>query len=359
MKTVSVFVTLYNHKHYIGPALESALRQTRPPDEIVVIDDASTDGSADVVRQFEHPSIRLIEESRNLGGVTTVKGLMACRGDYIAILNSDDVWHPKKLERQLEYMQTNTECAACFTWPVLIDERGDAWGIDEHPLQETFRIPNRSRPEWLRHFFFKGNALCVSSALIRRECITSLGPLDSRFIQLQDFELWVRLAASGWQLHLIEDDLTYYRVDRQNLNMSANAWASRCQYTYEFARLLQNFWRINSADELYEIFPDRKLPERRDDLLVKYYLALVAAAAGTAHHRQFAADSMFELGADAAAMERAAMLYGFSHSRRRELIAENPLGVSEEKRLARRARFFLTSVIPRSTVVRLIRFFGR
>ncbi len=359
MKTVSAFVTLYNHEDYIGLALASALRQTRLPDEIVVIDDASTDGSVDVVRRFKHPSIRLIVEPRNLGGVTTVKGLNACRGDYIAVLNSDDLWYPEKLERQLTWLEDNRGCAACFTWPTLIDENGKAWGIDEHPLQATFRIPNRSRTSWLRHFFFKGNAFCASSALIRRDCLDASGCFDSRFIQLQDFELWVRLAASGGDLKLFEEELTFYRVGRQNQNMSANAWESRSQYTFEFPKVLQNFWRISSVDEIYEIFYGCGLPEARDEALVKYYLALVASKQANFYHQQFAADSMFELGGDATAMQRAASLYGFSHSQRGKVIVENPLGVSVEKRLSRQARFLIASVVPGSAIERLRRFLGR
>jgi len=359
MTTVSVLVTLYNDEDYVGVALESALRQTRPPDEIVVIDDASTDGSADVVRRFKHPSIRLIAQPSNLGGVTTVKGLSACRGHFIAILNSDDLWCANKLERQLTWCEDNPTYAACFTWPTLIDENGKAWGMDEHPLQSTFHVRNRNRKSWLRHFFLEGNAFCASSALIRRDYLDAFGPLDSRFIQLQDFELWVRLAVSGGDLKLLEEDLTFYRVDRRNQSMSANTRASRSRHTFEFARVLQNFWRISQVDELYEIFDGCALPEARDEALVKYYLALIALRQPNAHHQQFAADCMFELGGDPIAMERAAALFGFSHSQRSGMIAANPLGVRIEKQLSRQIRFLISSIVPRSVIERTRRLMGR
>jgi hypothetical protein len=241
----------------------------------------------------------------------------------------------------------------------LIDERGEAWGGDEHPLQAAFRIPDRSRIAWLRHFFFKGNAFCASSALVRRESLDALGPLDSRFIQLQDFELWVRLAVSGKDLKLFEEDLTLYRVSRRNRNMSANAWVSRSQFVFECVKVLQNFWRISSVDELYAIFPDSALPEMRDDALLKYYLALVASRQASPYHQQFAADCMFELGGDPTAMQKAASLYGFSHAQRSRSIAANPLGRTAEKRISRQAKLLMMSLVPMTTLERVRRLLGR
>jgi glycosyltransferase involved in cell wall biosynthesis len=341
-----VLVTLFNHERYIGEALLSAIRQTRRPAEIVVIDDASTDSSVDVVKRLAEPAVRLIQQARNLGGATTVAGLLACRGDFVAILNSDDAWEPEKLERQAALLEAHPECGAVFTWATLVDENGRAWATGAHPLEQVFRSGNRSRVQWLLHFFERGNAFCASSALVRRSCIDRLGPLDGRFVQLQDLEMWVRLAVAGFGLHVIEEPLTRYRVARTGANMSSTSWHTRSRETYEYAQLLRNFWKLLGIAELREIFPGEVPAGSGDDRLLLYHLAHIARARGTVHHEQFAADTLFELARRPEAVALAAERFGFSHRDYRDFIASNPLGRTTERSAWRRFKFFVASRVP-------------
>lgn len=344
--SISVLTTLYNHAKYIGDAIGSAVGQTSCPDEIIVIDDHSTDGSVSAVKRLLHPCVRLIEQPRNLGGLTTVKGLLECRGDAIAILNSDDYWAPQKLERQVEYMRAHPKCGVVFTRVCLIDERGAEWKAHEHPLQATLAQPNRTRVAWLRHLFTDGNAFCASSALIRRACLNELGPLDGRFVQLQDLELWVRLVTAGYEMHVLDEPLTCYRVTRNGSNLSTASRQVRAREAYEYALLLRNYWRLQSATELFSIFPNSGWDQTPDDLLTHFYLAHIARMQGTPHHRQFAADTMFQLAQDYAAMDRAAELFGFSHSAYREFMSDNPLGMASRGGLWRRSKLLFASCVP-------------
>jgi len=325
-ESISVLITLYNHKNYIGEAIESALAQTLAPTEIIVIDDASTDGSVAAARQHQHPSVRIVEQPRNLGGSTTVKGLQMCTGDYVAILNSDDRWDPHKLAHELDYLRRTPRCGAVFTKVTLIDESGARWRDGEHKLQRILDQPNRPRTQWLRHFFNLGNAFCASSAVVRRECFAKLGPLDGRFIQLQDLEMWVRIAASGYDLHVIEEPLTDYRVSRRLTNMSAHSDAVRAREIYEYTRLLRNLWRIETVAELAEIFPEEAWFAGQPDAIRRFVLAQVASRSPGVHHQQFAVDTMFEAAGDPACMELAARQFGFGHIQYREFMARNPLG---------------------------------
>jgi GT2 family glycosyltransferase len=353
--SVSVLTTLFNHERYIEATLRSAVGQTRPPDQIVVIDDASTDRSVEVVKRFAHPAVRLIQQPRNLGGATTMQGLAACRGEYVAILNSDDAWEPHKLERQVRYLAAHPDCGAVFTWVELVDEQGRPWDAGEHQLESVFHAHNRTRVQWLRHFFDHGNALCASSALVRRACFDRLGPLDGRYIQLQDLEMWVRLAVAGLDLHVVEEKLTRYRVARTRRNMSTTSWQTRSRETYEYARLLRHYWALKGVRELDAVFPGAVGADGADDLLLCYHLAQIAQSHPTTHHRQFAVDSLFEFASRPQAVALAAERFGFSHRDYRDFLARNPLGAAAEMALWRRFKYFVASRIPARRLGALLR----
>lgn len=324
----------------------SALGQTTLPDEIIVIDDASTDNSTSVASAISHPSIHLIRQPNNIGGATTMKGLLACTGDFIAVLNSDDYWDSCKLQKQMEYMQTHPTCGAVFTHVTLVDEEGHHFGRNTHSLQSIFFAENRNRAAWLRHMFNNGNPFCASSALIRKECLNKLGPLDGRYIQLQDFEMWLRIAINGYDLHIVEDELTYYRVGQQGANLSTNTRTNRVIYTYEYTKLLRHFWKISTLKELSSIFQEITIHNSANDLLTLFYLAWYASSQGSVHHLQFAVDTMFEWGANESAMNMAYSCHGFSHADYRKFIAQNPLASVYERTLSRRLKNLAREIIP-------------
>ncbi|SFU68924.1 glycosyltransferase family 2 protein [Nitrosospira multiformis] len=343
---ISVLTTLYNHEHYIHETLMSAINQTLVPDEIIVIDDASSDNSVSIASQISHPSIHLFPQPNNLGGATTIKGLRACKGDFIAILNSDDYWQSSKLQSQINYMQANPNCGAVFTRVVLVDEKGTYWEKNSHQLQLVFGAQNRDRASWLKYMFGSGNPFCASSALIRRECLTRLGPLDGRYIQLQDLEMWLRIAINGFDLHILNDELTHYRVTRNSSNMSTGTGISRSIYIYEYSRLLRHFWQLPTLRELQNIFPEITVSLDGDNLLTMFYLANFASKQGSLHHLQFAVDTMFEWGADEASMNKAYKCHGFTHADYRHFIAQNPLGSIEEGRLSRKFKSLAGAILP-------------
>ena len=322
--SISVLITLYNHERYIQQAVESALSQTLVPDEIIIIDDGSTDRSPDIVRSLQYPSVKFIEQPYNLGGVTTVRGLLACKGSLIAILNSDDAWEPDKLERQAAYLEAHQRCDVVFTRPVLMDSGGTRIARHEHYLYDTFYQPDRSRTEWLRYLYLHGNAFCASSALIRRRCIDELGPLDARYVQLQDFEMWLRIAISGKDLHVLEEPLTLYRVMRSQL--SAISGGTVVREGYEHAKALQNFWSIKSAADLWAVFPEMNSGREPDDRLILFYLAMFSRGQMKPYYRQFAIETFFEMAKDEAAMKCAAETLGFTHADYRRYMAESSVG---------------------------------
>ena len=275
-----------------------------------------------------------------------MKGLLTCKGDFVAILNSDDYWDSHKLGKQLDYMHAHPTCGAVFTRVTLVDEEGRHFENNSHPLQSIFLAENRNRASWLRYMFSNGNPFCASSAFIRRDCLKRLGPLDGRYIQLQDLEMWLRIAINGYDLHILEDELTYYRIAKSRTNMSTGTQMNRRIYTYEYTKLLRHFWQINTLKELSSIFQEVKIHSDANDILTLFYLAGFASTLGSVHHLQFAVDTMFEWGANEPAMNLAYHCHNFSHADYRKFIAQNPLASTEEGRFSRILNSLASEIIP-------------
>jgi len=206
---VSVVITSYNHAKFIGEAIESVLAQTHRPFEVIVVDDASRDASLEVIHRYSD-SITVIANPRNCGGaMTTSIGIDACSGDFIAVLNSDDVWEREKLEKQIDFMLTNS-LDACFSHVTVIDEESRAVS----PAPAEYEVFDRKTPEFdsfLLHFFCFGNFLCHSSVLATTDLYRKAGPYKNVLRQLPDFDKWVAFARLG-KIGILAEPLVRYRT---------------------------------------------------------------------------------------------------------------------------------------------------
>ena len=322
---ISVLTTLYNHENYIAETLESALSQSLQPFEIIVVDDASTDASLAAARRVVDPRIRILAQPENLGGANTRLGFETCSGDYIAILNSDDAWEPEKLQKQMVFLEEHPECGAVFTHVQVIDEHGTPWRTGTSPHMDLFNVPGRDSAAWARHFFHRGNSFCASSALIRKSSLDAIGGAHTNFMQLQDLDMWLRIALAGQELGLVEQPLTRYRVSRAGSNMSAENFGARSANLFETTKILQAFWQVSSLESLRRIFPDLQAPQRASDELTQFYLALHAARSNLLAHRLFAVETMHRWAGRLPAMQEAFELEGFGHRAYRDFIAGTPL----------------------------------
>ena len=249
---ISVVVASYNHAAFIGECLASVLAQTFGDWELVVTDDGSIDGTVDAVRAFAaaHPVARIdfVALPANRGACIALNhGIRRARGEFIAILNSDDVFLPDKLGSQVAFLDAHPHVGAVFGWPQLIDERGQPFSDPAHKDTAIFRQPNRSRQEWLRHFFDRGNALCHPTVLIRRRCYDEVGLYDPRLAQVPDLDLWIRLAMKH-EIHVLDEPLIRFRI----LDAQRNASAARPEVVirdaWERRHVLDRFLAISAGD---------------------------------------------------------------------------------------------------------------
>src|SRR5205085_10865699 len=142
------------------------------------------------------------------------------RGEYVAVLNSDDVFLPGKLARQVAVLDAEPRVAAVFTHPTFIDERGAPLEDDAHKDTVLVRTRDQSRHEWLRQLFRTRNCLCHPSVLIRRRVYDEVGLLDPAMAQLPDLDLWVRVLLRH-EIRVIAEPYVAFRIRDNQANASA------------------------------------------------------------------------------------------------------------------------------------------
>jgi glycosyltransferase involved in cell wall biosynthesis len=202
---VSVIVRTYNRAYVLSEAIESALNQTYTNTEIIVVDDASTDNTADVVTSFRDSRIRLIRHDRNRGvAVACNTGISAATGELIAWLDSDDIWLPDKLERQVKFMSLHPEVDAVFS-DVEIRE-GESKIPSLVGLLKAFPALLELKSHTEEYVFSQREMyLCLleevpikpTVLLVRREVFSKVGTFDETSQSGEDWEFLLRLSHSS------------------------------------------------------------------------------------------------------------------------------------------------------------------
>ncbi len=197
---ISIIMAAYNAEKTISEAIESVLQQTYSEFELIVINDCSIDRTADIVKDFSDSRIRLIENKENLGvSKTRHTGALAAKGDWIAILDSDDMWTPNKLEKQIR-LQRKTGAELLYTGSAFIrDDKG-------------------SSPDWILHVpqildyktILKQNLLSNSSALVKRDLFLQYEVLNDE--THEDFACWLRILKTGRKAYGVDEPLLIYRL---------------------------------------------------------------------------------------------------------------------------------------------------
>ncbi len=187
---VTVVTPAFNVAKYIGESVDSVLQQTFPDFEYLVVDDGSTDATAEVVMAHvgDDPRFRLIKGGHRGLSATRNAGIREARGEYIAFLDGDDRWHPRFLERQLELIESLPRyVGAVFCRSRLVLENGA-------PIFYQWQRAGRYDFD---DFLVAGNpARNGSSLLIRKSCFDDLGGFNEDLRYVEDLEMWLRIASS-------------------------------------------------------------------------------------------------------------------------------------------------------------------
>lgn len=188
MPLVSVVIPAYNAEKFIVQALDSLAVQTYPSVEVIVVDDGSRDATADVVARA-HPEVRCIRQANGGASSARNRGVQEARGEFIAFLDADDVWHPDKLRAQVALMQAHSDVLLSRT------------GMSEVPLLDQARFPDVSNglpehklipslgPSLMSPYF------ATSTVMVRRQAFLAVGGFDTAFKVAEDVDLYLRVLA--------------------------------------------------------------------------------------------------------------------------------------------------------------------
>lgn len=211
---VSIAIPCFNHESYIEEALESCVAQTYPNIEVVVVDDASTDGSRAVIDKCvkrHSGKIRTAANPQNLGpSITAQRAVAMTRGNYIAGMGSDDISLPHRIATGMDLLLSNPTLGAAFSKVQVIDSDGS---IIDSPIKAQFNAPIDN----LRWRLLSGNCLCGPSVLARAELIRGNKPNPSlRYVE--DFDQWLRILDTH-DIHRDNDIWIKYRQHGNNLSI--------------------------------------------------------------------------------------------------------------------------------------------
>jgi glycosyltransferase involved in cell wall biosynthesis len=250
----SVIIPCYNIQDYLGEALDSVYRQSRPVREVVLVDD----GSQVPIKpppNWDGPPLWLIRtENRGLAAARNL-GVRHVSGTYVAFLDADDFWHPRKIELQEEALKADPAVVATFTRCV---RAPGFFGFGPYPPSKV------SDKEFLLVLWYN-SFFPPSSVLVRREALDKVGPFREGMGNGEDVELFLRLLTIG-RFAQVSEELTYYRVHPQQF--TANPVRKLLGFKEARQVMLELHWdRLVGAG-----IPRRRLWDAyRSDVLMVYY----------------------------------------------------------------------------------------
>ncbi len=207
---ISVIVPAYKTRATIGETLDSVLAQTFEDYEIVVVDDGSPDDVVEFVAG-QYPMVRLVrQENRGLAGARNA-GIREARGEWVAFLDSDDVWLPDKLERQVELLRPGTDVVYSDCWFWRDGERTERWSRQHGAAEGQIGHDLVTRRVMLP----------VLTVVVRRSVVLAAGGFDESLREVEDYDLWLRLAMAGARFGYVAEPTALYRLSAGQ--MSSNA----------------------------------------------------------------------------------------------------------------------------------------
>lgn len=185
---VTVLMTVYNGRRFLRQAIESVLAQSYHDFEFLIVDDASTDDSLEIIKAYQDPRISIIQNSLNHGQTASLNaGLRKARGEFIARIDADDVALPYWLEYQMRFARREPESAVISAWAGVINEKGF--------VKQLLEIPQMHEGILLRSL--TASPVNHGGSVVKREVILRYGGYDESFRIVADYDLWTRLLQGG------------------------------------------------------------------------------------------------------------------------------------------------------------------
>ena len=238
---ISVIMPVYNVEKFVSVAIDSVLAQTFEDFELIIVDDGSTDLSTQICASYRDPRIRIVSQTnRGLAGARNT-GIYESRGEYIALLDSDDSWHREKLALHKIHLDNNPQISVSYSGSRFMDERGKLLRQSQRPKLSGVT----AKDVFTRNPVGNGSAAVIRKtaldrmAFLHREDPKRMCFFDESFKQSEDIELWIRMAlVHGHKFEGIDGLLTNYRIGSGGL--SSNIVAQYESWNRVIAKTKQN-----------------------------------------------------------------------------------------------------------------------
>ena len=201
--SIAVIIPAYNATRFVGETLKSVLGQTLPPNEVLVVDDGSTDNTANVAESFG-PPIRVFRRTNQLQAASRNFAATQTQCEWLAFVDSDDLWEPNKLQLQIDELTRNPTADLCYSARVnFLEESGT------FRLGEFVAVPPASK---IRQALFVNTVFMPGSVLIRRTTYLAFGGFSPSMKLIEDWDLWLRLLHAGVQFAACQEPLLRMRL---------------------------------------------------------------------------------------------------------------------------------------------------
>lgn len=242
---ISIIIPTYNRAELLKAAVMSALKQTYLDTEIIIVDDGSTDHTSKVVKQlqvdFSQKKIRYIKQAENQGAaVARNTGILAAKGEYIAFLDSDDVWMEEKLLKQMQVLQAQEEDTAMIYCEYIYHDIHGKEGISpSRELKPEIKSGNMLLP------LLAIPMIGTPTMLIKKRCLLAVGMFDASLRSLEDYELSLRIA-KRYKIAFLPEPLMHVYARRESVSFQV-------QYVLETrAKIIAAYEQELKENGLYE-----------------------------------------------------------------------------------------------------------
>lgn len=234
MPKVSVIIPAHNAMTYLPETIKSVVQQTFTDFEVLIVNDGSSDRIVQWADSLSDNRIKLISQLNQ--GVSSARNtaINESSGEYIAFLDADDLWETKKLEKQVQFLDSNPKVGLVATWMTLTDEQGKALS----DVKINFPQGNVKK-----EIIEVGLIPCGSIPMVRSSCFEKVGLFDSTLRYGEDWEMWARIA-TDYDFGLIKELLVYYRQHPKNSSKKSQ------EILPDFDRLIEKMYSSVSADLL-------------------------------------------------------------------------------------------------------------
>ena len=273
---VSVVIPTYNHAHFLGRALRSVLNQTYSNWEAIVIDNHSRDNTDQVIQSFNDPRISALKIHNNgIIAASRNAGIRVAKGEWIAFLDSDDLWYPQKLDIAVKAVMEDTMVDVCSTDEFLVNElAGDKSVLEYGPCS----------PNLYQALLVEGNRFSPSAAIVRRGFLSLTDIVfreNKEFVTAEDYDLWMLLARAGAKFKCIRSVQGEYRIHANN---SSGQIEKHSQNTGNVIR--DHVYRLQTfeadKDRLWRSINARLLVTRSKNLIMQKQVMAGIGALGAA-----------------------------------------------------------------------------